>query len=62
MFPTIIEETEKIKETESETESSPADIVAFTDTVCMEHCRVKMYVAKDRDGSEYPDYRVLQDT
>ena len=44
--------------------SSPyaSDIVAFTDTVCMEHCRVKMYEAKDRDGSEYPDYRVLQDT
>lgn len=43
--------------------SSPyaTDVVAFGDNVCMEHCRVKVYIATDRDGTEYPDYKVLQD-
>lgn len=35
------------------------DVARFADTVCMEHCRVRVFVATNPDGTEYPDYKVL---
>ncbi|MBO5136915.1 MAG: hypothetical protein J6B81_00250 [Spirochaetaceae bacterium] len=35
------------------------DIAKFSETVCMEHCNVRIYTATSPDGQQYPDYKTL---